>query len=178
MIISSQATSGKVTHGSTYRPQLKTPIEYPLVATTMTEKQCQYIESPDLCSDLQASGLPTNTQIDIVPVPSYIIGLINGSLYVTQGCKQILSLTNLAKSDYITGQHLRDSIETHKLDIGCSWYILSNNFPHLTKCTNNSWITNTWKSLCEKNMVIEENTPNLKPKFLKDSHIMEDFIGG
>ena len=95
------------------------PHRIPLVATIMTKK-CQYIEYPDLWRDLQDSVLPTNTQIDIVPAPSSIIGLINGSLYVTQGCKQIMSLMNLAKSDYITGQHLRDSIETHKLDIGCT----------------------------------------------------------
>ena len=83
---------------------------------------------------------------------------------------------NLGRSDCITVHHLIDSIESHKLYIGCSGYLLSNSFPTLTKYTPNSWITNIWKFLFEKNMVIEENTPDLKPQCLKDSHIMENVI--
>ena len=51
---------------------------------------------------------------------------------------------NLGKSDCIAEKYLRDSIESHKLDIGYSGYLFYNNFPPLTKCTSNSWITNTW----------------------------------
>ena len=63
---------------------------------------------------------------------------------------------NLDKSNCITGQHLREYIEDHRLDIKYSGFIFSNNLPPLTKCTTKSWITKTWEFLCEKNMVIEE----------------------
>ena len=32
----------------------------------MNDKQCHYIESPALCSYLQATGITSNMQIDIV----------------------------------------------------------------------------------------------------------------
>ena len=142
----------------------------------MTAKTIQYIEYPALCSALKATGLPSNTKRDIVAGPSSLLGINNWSLYVTQGWKHILDLMNLGKSNCITGQHLREYIENHRLDIKYSGFIFSNNLPPLTKCTTKSWITKTWKFLCEKNMVIEENIPNLKPQFYKDSHMMEDFL--
>ena len=111
---------------------VKKSIEYPLVATAMKSSQCKYIESIALCTALKASGFPPNAQIDIVAGPSSLLILKNRSLYGTQGSKHILVLMNLGKSDCITGQHLRDSIEAHKLEIGCSGYLFSNNiFPLL-----------------------------------------------
>ena len=62
---------------------------------------------------------------------------------------------NLGKSKFITGQHLRDSIEAHKLYIGYPGSLFTNNFSPLSKFTPTSWITNTWKFLWEKNMVVE-----------------------
>ena len=70
-------------------------------------KQCHYIESPDLCSYLQATVLLFNTYRDIVSGPSSILGLKNGSFYGTQWRKHILALTKLGKSNCIKVQHLR-----------------------------------------------------------------------
>ena len=99
---------------------VKTPIEYPLAATSVTAIQFHYIESTAICSNLQESGLTSNTQRDIFSGPSSLLELKNESLYGKKGSKQTLDLMNLGKSNCITGQHLRDSIEAHKIDIGCS----------------------------------------------------------
>ena len=56
----------------------------------------------------------------------------------------------MGKRKCITGQQIRDSIEPHNIDIGCSASILSNNLPLLLKYTHSSWITHTWEFLCEK----------------------------
>ena len=110
-----------------FQRTVKKSIEYPLVSTSMTASQLQYIESPAICTALQASGFPLNTQRDIVSGPSDFIGLKNGSLHGKQGAKHILDLTNIWKNDWITRQHLRDSIEARKLGIGCSGCLFSNN---------------------------------------------------
>ena len=143
---------------------------------TMTTKQWHYIESLDLCISIKSSRTPPNTQIHTVYGPYLLIGFKNVSLYGTQGLKYILALMNLGKIDCIIGQHLRDSIEAHKLDIFWSGTLLTNNFPPLPNLTPNSWITNTWRFLFNKNMATKENNPKLKPQCHKDSHIMEDFI--
>ena len=142
----------------------------------MKSSQFQYIESPALCTDLQASWFPPNTQRYIVTGPSSLLSIKNGSLYGTQGSKHILVRMNPGKSECITRKHLRYSIESRKLDIGWSGYLFSNNIFPLLKFTPTSWITNTWKLLREKNMVAEEKNPNLKLKCHRDTYIMEDFI--
>ena len=53
---------------------------------------------------------PIEHERDIVSGTSYLLGLKNVSLYGTQGCKHILALTNLGKSDCIKGNCLRDAI--------------------------------------------------------------------
>ena len=110
-------------------------IEYPLLYVTIAAKHCNFIEPPDLCSSLQASALPSNTHRDVVAVPSSILGIKNGSLYGTQGCKHILYQMKLGKVNCIAGHHLREYIESHKLDIGLSGPLFSNNFPSIIKCT-------------------------------------------
>ena len=120
----------------------KKSIEYPLVAMKMTASQCQHIKSPALCTTLQASGLPSNTKRDIVSGPPSLIGLKNGSLYGTQGSKHIPDLMNIGNIKCITGQHLRDLIEAHKLCIGCSGSLFYNDFSLLLKCTPTSCIIN------------------------------------
>ena len=78
--------------------------------------------------------------------------------YVTQGSKNTLDLMNIRQSECITWKHIRYLIEEHKLYMRCSGSLLSNNFPPLFKRTPNTWITNTWKFLCHKNIVVEEKT--------------------
>ena len=83
---------------------------------------------------------------------------------------------NIGKSECIKGKHLRDSIESHKLDIWCPGSLLSRNLYPLLKCTSTSFITNTWKFMCVKNRVVEERPPNMKLQCQRYTYLMEDFI--
>ena len=85
----------------------------------------------------------------------------NRSLYIPQGRKNIYTLMNFGKSNYITGHHLRDSVETHKLEIGCGGPIFTNNFPALSKYIPPSCINHTWQFIKE-NIVIEQYNSNLQ----------------
>ena len=51
---------------------------------------------------------------------------------------------DFGKSDDITGKHIRDAIEAHKLEVGYSGTILENNLLILEKCITLSWISHTW----------------------------------
>ena len=88
------------------------------MATTISESQFSYVEYTALSTNLQLSGLSYSFQIDIVAVPSYHIGINNGKLYFTQGQKHICDLMTFGKSYDITGKHIRESIEVHKLEYG------------------------------------------------------------
>ena len=84
----------------------------------MTANQCHIVEVLVLFITLQVSGIPENTQRDIVTGSAYKMGLING--FLTQGGNSITTLINFVRSKCIDSLQLRDSIEGHKLVIGFS----------------------------------------------------------
>ena len=103
-----------------FQSKVKEPLKYPLVATTMSKSQCQSVESSGICSDIQESGLLRNPQIDIVEYPLSVLRINNRTLYGTQGKRHIHALMYHVFSNNTTGNHFRDLIEAHKLEIGCS----------------------------------------------------------
>ena len=141
----------------------------------MTSNQFQFFESQELCSTLKASGLPQNTQREIVSRPASQLGLNNSYIYSTQGRKNITSLMNFYRSKCIRGLYLRESIEGHKLKIGCKGTLLSKIFPSLVKCVNLSWITKNWQFIKNK-LGSKKKNPKLNSQVWNDSHIMEDLL--
>ena len=93
----------------------------------MNEKQCYHIKSPALCLPLKVSGLPSNTQRDIVAGPLASLGISNRIIYGTQGIKQIMALINFGKTNSITGKQFRDSLEITNMELGCSGPLLIKN---------------------------------------------------
>ena len=123
------------------------PLEFLIIATSMNDKQCHHMESPALCSALQTSWIPSNMQRGIVAGTLEFLGIKNSTIYGTQGLKQIMALMNFGKTDSITGKQLRDSLESTKLEVGCSGPLFTNNFTSLSNCITDTWITNTWRFL-------------------------------
>ena len=79
-------------------------------------------------------------------------------------------------SQNTTVHHLRDLIESHKLEIGFTDMLLCNNIPALNQCFTPSWIYHTWKFMRDKNLTLEEATSHLQPRRQNYSLIVEDFI--
>ena len=57
-------------------------------------------------------------QIDIVAGPIASLVLNNRTIYGNKGLKHILSLMDFGKNDSITGNKLRSSLESTKLEVG------------------------------------------------------------
>ena len=108
---------------------MKKSIEYHLVSTTMTENQCQFVKSPVLCRSLKYSGLPSNTQREIVARKASQLGLkISPYMLVTQVVNHITDIMKFIKSKCIPSICLKGSIEGHKLKIKYSSTLLSKTF--------------------------------------------------
>ena len=142
----------------------------------MNDKQFYHIESPALCSALQAWWIPSNMQRDIVSGPLSSLGLNNRTIFGTQGLKHIMAIMNFDKTDSVTGKQLRASLESTKLEVGWSGPLFTNNYPSLSNCITDNWISNTRKFLWEYNLVLEGKTTKLEIQRLNDSLIMEDFL--
>ena len=132
-------------------------LELPLIANSMNEKQWQYIESPELCSSLKATGVHSDTQMDIVAGLLSSLVLNNGTLYGTQGLKHIMALKNFGKTDSITGKDLRASLESTKPEVGFSGPLFTNKYQYPRNCCADRWVLNTWKTCGTINCSLRKN---------------------
>lgn len=172
-----ESSPGKLedwTHSTIYKQQQK--LEYPLVATNMSSRKFRHVKSITLCCDLKLSGFPYNFQRDIVAAPMSLLGMNSRSLYGTNGEKHIRALTNFETNNSITGHHIRDGFEAHKLELGFSVPLLYNNINSLSQCFTPLCTTNTWKFMWGGGIILEERTRYIHPQRQNNSHIIEYFI--
>jgi hypothetical protein len=87
-------------------------IEYPLLALTLTEKECDYIMAPILEVSLMKSHLHRRFQASEK-------GLGYNNIYTRQGMIQISKLNQHINDDNsITGKLMRNTIEIAKVEMG------------------------------------------------------------
>jgi len=158
---------------STLIPRLK----YPLVATTLSRRQCEAILSPALNASLSASGILPTFPRTMVHAPLAQRGLGVPHLYTAQGISHIAQILQHAHvSDCLTGRLIRISVEHHKLELGLPGGLFSHSFRHFRCLATHSWIKSTWQFLWEHNMSIHETTPDLPLRRVNDHFLMPSFF--
>lgn len=159
-----------------YETTIRKSLEYPLVASALTSKQCRHIKAPALKVALQSAGLPSNFPRDVLRGTPKLLGLDTDDLYTTQGIKQIRALLDHGEADTITGQSIRAGIELQKLEVGLGGSLFEQDLLVLRCCLTKMWWTHVWHFLLEKRIRLVERTPNLLPQRENDAFLMEAFI--
>eukprot|EP00957_Ditylum_brightwellii_P093189 7095557-Ditylum_brightwellii.AAC.1 len=118
-------------------------LEYPLLATTLSEEQCTSIEAPALKVALQGSGLASNFPRLVLFGPSKYMRMDEKRLCVIQGIKHTRALMGHRKANSITGKQMRACIERHKMEIGTGQPLFDNDYDKFKSCTTNILITHT-----------------------------------
>jgi hypothetical protein len=105
-------------------------IEYPLLALTLTERQCSNIMVLILLmSSLPACGICRSFPRDIVFVPTKFQGVGLKNIYITMGLLRIdLILASEGNANSITGGLVRTSIEATKLELGLASSVFESDF--------------------------------------------------
>jgi hypothetical protein len=79
-------------------------LEYPLLALTLTERDCTHIMAPILMGELLACGICHDFPCNIVYAPTKFMGLDLHNLYITMGTLRIINLlSSEGQMDSITG---------------------------------------------------------------------------
>ena len=91
-----------------HQTTIQKSLEYPLLATTLSEEQCRKVEQPALTVALHSSSLPSNFPRDILYGPKGKLGLGASRLFTTQGLKHIRAILNHGNLDDITGDRKSD----------------------------------------------------------------------
>eukprot|EP00957_Ditylum_brightwellii_P011042 837156-Ditylum_brightwellii.AAC.1 len=101
-----------------YQTTWSKSLEYPLLATTLTEKEYRSIEAPALKTALQCSGTASNLPQRVLFEPSKYMGLDRKRLFFTLGLKHFHALLDHGNSDSVTGRQMQACIERHKMEVG------------------------------------------------------------
>ena len=96
--------------------------------------------------------------------PLSLLGLNNGTLYGTQGRKHICGLMDHGYIRNTTCHHLRDLIESHNPEIGCTGLLFCNNILSLTQYVTPYWISHSCKFMRENNLTLKKQPPTFSPK--------------
>jgi hypothetical protein len=103
-------------------------IEYPLLALTLTARDCTHIMAPILSSGLPALGICRNFPRDVTYAPVKFQGIGLHNPFVTMGLQCLTTVVQAGQASSITGRLLQASIEASKLEIGLGTSLFQSNF--------------------------------------------------
>ena len=150
-------------------------LEWPLVATTLTRKQCNYIMAPLLKVGLRASGVQWKINRKILYGSPSILGLGFPSLYTTSGIRKLIMLVNHGHKKTLTGGLIRATFEQLQLEIGLPGNIFQWKHNDWKEITTMTWISSIWKFATEMGIHVQPSTIVLKPRRVHDTFIMAFF---
>ena len=79
-------------------------------------------------------------------------------------------------ADPITGNHIIEAIEAHKLQLGLTQDLFRNSLPTLETLLTPTWITHTWHLMEKYDILIEYMNPKLCLHILNNSLLMKDLL--
>ena len=150
-------------------------LEYPLLALTLTESECNSIVAPILSGGLPRMGMTRSMARTLVYAPLKYQGIGINKLYTTQGLLHINALVNHIWRESETGKLLRISLEYVKLELGIQGSLFAKDYALYCQLCEDSWIKHLWKFLCENGILIEDSTDEFELVREGDSLLTEHF---
>ena len=153
-------------------------LEYPLLALTITDKECKTIMAPVLEASLTKSHICRTFPRAVVYGPTHEKGLGMKNLYTTKGLSQLSAILQFINDKHnITGKLIRASIESAKIEMGIGSDIFICNYWKYEALLMESWIKLVWKFNWEKGIRLwERRTKNINLKRENDSFLMDTII--
>ena len=133
-------------------------LEYPLVALTLTEKECDYIMAPVLAGGLPRAGICRNIPRSVLYGSLEHQGLGMHNLYNTMGLQQIQVLLDNTWKNTITGKLIRTSLESFKLELGIQGPLFTKDYELYNNIATDCWIKHLWHFVRKHSIEIDEDT--------------------
>jgi hypothetical protein len=151
-------------------------LEYPLLALTLTERDCAHIMAPILMGGLPACGICCNFPRNVVFAPTKFMGLDLHNPYITMGILHTDLLSSEGQMDSITGDLIRATIEVTKLELGLGISLFQINYWHFSHLPTACWITDVWKFMSKFDIEMVENTESLSLRRIGDKFLIDQFF--
>ena len=134
---------------------LKT-LEYPLLALTLTEEECNKIMVPILKGALPKVGACRYLPRKLVygTIKNQGMGIHN--LFTTQGIVQIQTLLDHIWRNTETGKLIRTSMECAKMELGMNGSLFECNFDMYGFLCEETWVKHLWKYVQSNGIVVKD----------------------
>lgn len=151
-------------------------LEYPMLATTITEKEWDFIMRP-----IREAGLPKVQVSSKYPKrlmygPKEFQGLGIMHPFLHQELMHVAACIHEGERETITGELIRAGLEQMQLETGLPGYLFSQDYSILETLTTDCWLKTVWQFAWNNEMLIKDTVA--KPKLYRDNDnfIMEEVI--
>lgn len=150
-------------------------LEYPLLAMTLTEKECARIMLPVKDAGLAESGVCRKYPLDLVYGSTELMGLGMTDLFVSQGISHVDIIQEYIHSTCMTGSLLRAAIEWAKIHVGVEGNFFQLDFKRYGNLLPRSFVKTAWEFARKYHIDLPNTDPNLIPHREQDQFLMEAF---
>ena len=150
-------------------------LEYPMAALTLTKAQWDKIMWHLLRVCLPCSGFAATFPHTVLYGPTEFGGLGLFHPWYNQELTHLETFWEEISMDSHTGQLLMSSVEILKLELGMFQPLTSVPFEDFHPLATDCWMKTLWHSCQLFDMELEEPTPDLGPRRLRDRALMEVF---
>ena len=137
-------------------------LQYPLLALTLDEDECNKIMSPILMGGLPKLGVTKSMAHALVYAPLKYQGLELHNLYTTLGLSHITGLLNHIWQRTATGKLLLTSLEYAKIELGIRGSYFNKDYSVYGHLGEDTWVKHLWRFLYEKGLQIDDQIDDFK----------------
>ncbi len=171
-------TTAKIPHAAAdfaLHQGLLPKLRYPLIATTLAEKQCQTILQPVLYHSLPAMGVNQYMPWAVVHGPRIYQGLNIPDLYLEQMLIHIQTVKFSQHTTDATGILVRACSELLRLELGIGGPLFQISH-HFFPCVTPTWLSQCWIYCVQQGIEIGTDIYNFQPHCINDKEVMNIFL--
>jgi hypothetical protein len=150
-------------------------LEYPLMATSLSQAQCDIIMTPILNAALPALGYNRKMPSSVVFGPRRFQGVGIPELWTLQGVLKLWLAVAHGDAPTITGCSLRALLALHTIELGMPGTFLQQDFEQFGHLASTSWLKHLWGFCSETNIRLEPSSPPLQLARENDEFLMQQF---
>ena len=148
-------------------------LQYPMMATTITEKEWDFIMRPIRESGLPKVELSRKFPSKILYGPKIYQGLGIMHPYFNQELSHIATCLYEGERPTITGELIRASLEQLQVEIGLPGYLLQQDFSKLESLATDCWLKTVWEFSWNHEIEIYDTLPKLELGRWNDAYLIE-----
>ena len=150
--------------------------KYPAATTMMTREQWNEVLKPVLDVGLPKAGITRMFPRDVLFGPTLYDGLGVLHPFDFQELEHLETLLRCGNNDSTTGKLLRMSWEALKLEMGMPDSLTDLDYKLFESWATDCWLKTVWKYCWERDIQIEDPTPDLKLRRENDKFLMQAFV--